>query len=592
MTILGLSCYYHDSAACLLRNGVPVAMAEEERFSRKKHDNGFPKLAIEFCLKELKITAKDLDAVVFYEKPFVKFERIFLTVMNEVPHTRKLFTESMREWLTNKLWIKAHLSANIGIAPEKIYFCDHHLSHAASAFYPSGFDEAAVLTLDGVGEWATGSVWKGSDTTLTPVVEQRFPHSVGLLYSAFTAYLGFEVNDGEYKVMGMAPFGKPRYVRDVKKLFTFFPDGSIELDLSYFHHHRSPDIAYTDKFISLFGRPREPKSLFFTKASGFPIYFGNKPANFSNLAKSNQYFADLAASLQKVTEEIVVASARYALKVTKSRNLCFAGGVALNSVANGKIATKLPLKGFFVQPAAGDSGGALGAALYFHHHIQGNKRTYTQTHAYYGKAYTDSEIKNYLTKNNIPYKKILSEKKLLETVVDALVVKKIVGWYQGKFEWGPRALGNRSILADPRSADIKDIVNAKIKFREPYRPFAPAVLEEHAHEFFEFTSLLNKNGPAKFMILVLPVKKNKQKIIPAVTHVDGSGRLQTVDTASNPRYYKLIKRFGEETGVPVLLNTSFNLKGDPIVNTPDNAYQTFLKSDMDMLVLENYVVIK
>lgn len=589
MKILGLSFYYHDAAACILDNGKIIAAAEEERFSRKKHDSDFPKLAVQFCLEEAGIKNSQLDYVVFYEKPFVKFERILLQTLAVYPHSAQFFIHSMKEWVTKKLYIKQHIAEKLDIPSEKIQFSDHHISHAASAYYPSPFTEAAVLTLDGVGEWSVGSIGIGKDNDLQLVKELRFPHSLGLLYSTFTAFLGFEVNEGEYKVMGMAPYGKPIYEDKIKKIVSVKDDGSFQLDLSYFTFHSSPHKSFNNKFEDLFGKPRNPKKLFFTERTGYPKFWGEKPEDYKHLMNENQKYADIAASIQKVTEDIIVKICQYSAKETGMKNLCLAGGVALNGLANQRIVKETPFKNIFIQPAAGDSGGALGAALYLYHHILGNKKRVPMTHVYFGKQYTLQEIKQELKNKNIPYHEYKNDKLLFDEITKKLMEKQVIGWFQSRFEWGPRALGNRSILADPRHADMKDIVNSKIKFREPYRPFAPVVLEEHAKEYFEIDNV--KTGPAKFMNIVVPVKKEMAKKIPAVTH-EGTARLQAIDLKTNPRYYSVIKTFYEKTGVPVLLNTSFNLRGEPIVNTPADAISTFLRSGIDVLVLETFVVYK
>lgn len=592
MLILGISCYYHDSAACLLKDGLPLAMVEEERFTRKKHDNSFPEKAIEFCFKKGKAKPTDLDFVIFYEKPFVKFERLLRQSLFFWPKSWKLFREAMLEWLIKKLWIKEKIISTLGVDSGKILFSDHHLSHAASAFLASPFRQSAILTTDGVGEWTTTTIGKGTNQGIELFREIRFPHSLGLLYSAFTAYLGFEVNEGEYKVMGMAAFGKPRYTDKVKKTIKIFKDGSFRLNLSYFSHHFSAERSYSDKLIKLFGKPREKSDKFFTRRSGYPAYFGEKPKNFEKEALRNEYFADIAASLQAVTEEVLFGLVDKALREANSSNLCIAGGVALNSLANGKIIKKFGIKNIFIQPAAGDSGGALGAALFLYHKLTG-KRRFIQTHAYYGEEYGRSKIvknlKRYSAK--ITYQYFNNERELIKRVVNELINKKVIGWFQGRFEWGPRALGNRSIIADPRFPEMKDIVNTTIKFREPYRPFAPSVLKEYVGEYFDYKPQ-GKSDPAVFMLVVSDIFKDKQKLIPAVTHVDGTGRLQVVDKKSNPRYYSLIREFKKQTGIPLILNTSFNLRGEPIVNTPENALDTFLKSGMDLLVLGNYLVRK
>jgi len=591
MKILGISCYFHDAAAALLQDGMLVAAAEEERFSRKKHDYEFPQRAIDFCLGAGGINARDLDYVVFFEKPFLKFERLMITTLQTFPHSHKVFREAMISWLGEKLWIKQLIEKRLGVSEAKILFSDHHASHAASAFYCSPFDEAAILTVDGVGEWTTATLSVGKGTEIKRLKEIPFPHSIGLLYSAFTAFLGFEVNEGEYKVMGMAPFGKPRYVDKVHKLIRIDNDGSFELDMDYFCFHHSTDRTYNEKFVALFGEPRDPKSNFFTASTGYPSYFGAKPDGWEDLSRRNEFYADIAASIQAVTEEVLLQLARNAYKETGLKQLCMAGGVALNSVANGKILRDTPFESLYVQPAAGDGGGAIGAALYGYHAVLGKPRRFVMEHGYWGQEQSSGEIQSFLEQNGIPYRSIENEEKLIAYTVDRLQEGKVIGWSQGRFEWGPRALGNRSILADARRADMKDIVNTKIKFREPFRPFAPSVLADRTEEFFALPNA-GKHFPARFMLYVVDVKEDKREIIPAITHVDGTGRLQTVHKETNPRYYRLIDTFGQATEVPVILNTSFNLRGEPIVNTPKEAFHTFSESGMDVLVLNQFVIEK
>lgn len=591
MDILGISCYYHDAAAVLLRDGQVIAAAEEERFSRIKHDYGFPKLSIKFCLEQVRIQGRDLDYVVFFEKPFRKFDRILMTILQTYPQSRKVFRESMISWMLDKMWVATTLQSELGISKEKVLFSEHHLSHAASAFLCSPFDEAAILTVDGVGEWVTATygVGRGNEIKLHKQIE--FPHSLGLLYSAFTAFLGFEVNEGEYKVMGMAPYGQPRYVDTVWKLIRQNADGSFALDMDYFSFHYSTDRTFNKKFEALFGNPRPTKLNFFTEGTGFPKYFGDLPSNYRELCKLNQHYADIASSIQKVTEEVLLGMACNVQKQTGLKRLCIAGGVALNSVANSRILRETDFEELYVQPAAGDGGGALGAALWAYNTLLGKPRNFTMKHAYWGRANSESEISDFLTQNNIPFRKLKDEDKLVDCVVDHLINAKVVGWAQGRFEWGPRALGSRSIIADPRNPEMKDIVNSKIKFREPYRPFAPSVLAESTEKYFELPHA-TQHYPARFMLYVVPVVGSQRSTLPAITHVDGTGRLQTVFKDQSPRYYKLIERFGQATGVPVILNTSFNLKGEPVVNTPTNAFRTFRTSEMDTLVLENFLVEK
>jgi len=591
MNILGISCFYHDAAAALLVDGKLVAASEEERFSRKKHDSGFPKLAIQFCLDEAGLDVRDLDYVVFYEKPFVKFERILTTALQAVPRSWKVFGDAMTTWMLDKLWVKNVFRSELGVPNGRILFSEHHLSHAASTFLCSPFEESAILTVDGVGEWACATFGRGRGNQVELLREVRFPHSVGLLYSAFTAFLGFEVNEGEYKVMGMAPYGEPKYVDKVHQLFRTEADGSLWLDMSYFCFHHSTTRTYNEKFVELFGQPRDPDWLFFTESSGFPPYFGERPADYDRMAERNQYYADIAASIQRATEEIVLNMARAVHQETGLDRICLAGGVALNSVANGRILKETPFQEVFVQPAAGDGGGALGAALYVHHCVLGNPRSFRMDHAYWGKAYSDGEIVDYLRGAGIAHTTCSNEDEMLDRVVGCLQDGNVVGWFQGRFEWGPRALGARSIIADPGRADMKDIVNTKIKFREPFRPFAPSVLVDAASRYFDLPDP-ERHYPARFMLFVVDVKEGQGEVLPAITHVDGTARLQTVHPDESPLYYGLIKRFGEASGVPVILNTSFNLKGEPIVTTPAQAHSTYARSGMDALVLGNTIVTK
>lgn len=591
MHILGISCYFHDAAAALLRDGNLIAAAEEERFTRKKHDYEFPERAIEFCLKTGNLKSEDLDYVVFFEKPFVKFERLIVSSMATFPRSHTVFREAMVTWLTDKLWIKSLIERKLNIPASKILFSEHHLSHAASAFFCSPFEEAAILTVDGVGEWTTASLGVGKGTNIRLLKEIRFPHSIGLLYSAFTAFLGFEVNEGEYKVMGMAPFGTPRYIDKVHKLIQLNNDGSFELNMDYFSFHYSPKKTFNHKFIELFGEPRDPKSHFFTANTAYPSYFGDKPANFEEAARQQQYYADIAASIQAVTEEAMLKLAEMAHRETGLTRLCMAGGVALNSVANGKILRQCPFEEIYIQPAAGDGGGAIGAALFGYHQVLGKPRSFVMEHASWGDSRTPAEIAAFLKQENIRYTELDGEDRVIEYVVRRLQEGAVCGWYHGKSEWGPRALGHRSIIADPRRADMKDTVNVKIKFREPFRPFAPSIPVERTAEYFDLPNP-ERHYPARFMLCVVDVKPEKREVLPAITHVDGTGRLQTVRAETNPRYHRMISTFGQATGVPVVLNTSFNLKGEPIVNTPEEAYRTFMACGMDLLALENFVIEK
>jgi carbamoyltransferase len=591
MDILGISCFFHDASAVLLRDGVVIAAAEEERFSRKKHDYSFPLCAIQFCLAQGGIQAQDLDYVAFFEKPFIKFERLLFSILQTFPRSRRVFQESMLSWLTEKLWVKNLIREKLGVPEAKILFSEHHLSHAASAFLCSPYEEAAILTVDGVGEWATATYGVGKGTEINILNEIKFPHSLGLLYSAFTAFLGFEVNEGEYKVMGMAPFGQPKYLDQVYRLLHVEKDGSFQLDMDYFCFHYSTEHTYNRKFVAFFGPPRDPQAYFFTPTSGYPSYFGVKPSNYAELACANQHYADIAASIQVATEETLLKMARHVYHETGLTKLCMAGGVALNSVANGRILRETPFDELYVQPSAGDGGGAMGAALWAYHTVLGHPRKFVLEHAYWGEEHSRGTIEAFLRQHNIAYQRFDDDDKLIQHVVEHLEAGKVVGWFQGRFEWGPRALGNRSILADPRQADMKDIVNTKIKFREPFRPFAPSVLEEQTTNYFVLPEP-SRHYPARFMLYVVDVKEDKRDVLPAITHVDGTGRLQTVNYMTNPRYHQLIKQFGEATGVPVVLNTSFNLKGEPIVNTPEEAFTTFRRCGMDALVLEHCLIQK
>ena len=509
MYILGISCYYHDAAAALIKDGVLVAASEEERFTRKKHDYDFPKQAIKFCLDTAGIQGNDIDHVVFFEKPFRKLDRILATVLQTYPQSWKVFRESMISWIIDKLWVASTLEAELGIKKDKVIFSEHHLSHAASAYLCSPWDESAIMTVDGVGEWVTGTygIGKGNDIKLHKQIE--FPHSIGLLYSAFTAFLGFEVNEGEYKVMGMAPYGEPRYVDKVWKVVQQNRDGSFSLDMDYFSFHHSTDKTYNKKFVQLFGDPRPHELNFFTESTGFPSYFGDKPSNYKELCKLNQHYADIAASIQKVTEDLLVGMANAVHRETGMKRLCIAGGVGLNSVANTRILHETPFEELFVQPAAGDGGGALGAALWAYNALLGKPRNFRMDHAYWGQEYRNGNVSSFVRDNNIKHTTYENEDKLLDQVVERLQSGKVVGWFQGRFEWGPRALGNRSIIADPTNPNMKDIVNTKIKFREPYRPFAPSVCAEAAENYFELNDAM-KHYPARYMLYVVPVKEDKK----------------------------------------------------------------------------------
>tara|TARA_Y100000590_G_C15728543_1_gene1016167 strand:- start:1671 stop:3443 length:1773 start_codon:yes stop_codon:yes gene_type:complete len=590
LIILGLSCYFHDSSAVIIQDGELICAAEEERFSRKKHDFGFPENAIQFCLKKANIDVSEIDYIVFFEKPFLKFERILKTVISTFPMSSKIFTQGMRAWALDKLWIKNKIASYLDIDAKIIRFSEHHLSHSASSYFCSPFNESALVTFDGVGEWASTTIGKGNNNDINILKEIHFPHSIGLLYSAFTAFLGFEVNEGEYKVMGMAPFGKPKYTDKINEIITSYEDGSFWLDMSYFSYHKSASKSFTKKFENLFGIPREPESYFFTKETGFPDYFGDKPKDYELQCESNQFYADIAASIQQITEELMLSVCLEAYKITGSKNLCMAGGVALNSTANNRIINELPFDNVFIQPASGDGGGALGAALLMWNHVLNNKKRFVMDNVYYGEEYDDDQIMESFNKNELNYKFISSFDDLAEKVAMMISEGKVIGWFQGRFEWGPRSLGARSIIADPRKSEMKNIVNTKIKFREPFRPFAPSILSENVEEYFELIDN-QKFYTEQFMLRVAKIKENKRSKIPAVDHF-GTGRLQSVKEDSNPRYYKLIKSFYQLTGVPVIMNTSFNVRGEPIVNTPEEALNTFLKTDIDVLVCGNYIIEK
>ncbi|HYS04816.1 MAG TPA: carbamoyltransferase [Candidatus Dormibacteraeota bacterium] len=559
MNILGISCFYHDAAACLIQDGRLVAAASEERFTRKKHDEGFPHQAIQYCLKAGKIEAKDLDYVGFYDKPFLKFERLLSTYLSTFPRGFRSFSKAMPVWLREKLWIPQLIRKELKYEG-KVLFTEHHLSHAASAFLVSPFKEAAILTVDGVGEWATASYGVGRDREIDLFKEIRFPHSLGLLYSAFTYYLGFKVNSAEYKVMGLAPYGVPRYVDQVRQIIEIKDDGSFELDMRFFSYHHGLRMV-NGRFSALFGGPpRDPES------------------------KLDQRHKDIAASVQKVTEEIMLKMASWLHRETKMENLCLAGGVALNCVANGRILREGPFKDLFIQPAAGDAGGALGVAAYIFHSLLGHPRMTPMEDAYLGPEYSEEEIRKALERYGAPYRR-LERDDLVREVAALIEGQTVIGWFQGRMEFGPRALGSRSILADARNPENKDVVNLKIKFRESFRPFAPSVLEEKIGEYFEI------DRPSPYMLLVAPVREGK-RVIPSVTHVDHSARIQSINRKQNALYYDLIREFERRTGVPVIINTSFNVRGEPIVCSPDDAYRCFMRTHMDYLVAGPYLLDK
>lgn len=595
MKILGFSAYYHDSAACLVVDGEIVAAAQEERFTRKKHDATFPVFAIKYCLDEAKITPADLDYVVFYDKPFLKFERLFETYLAFAPKGFRSFASSLPVWLKDKLFQKTTISNSFNEFfgkdidwISKLLFSEHHLSHAASAFFPSPFHDAAVLTMDGVGEWTTTSLAIGAGNTLSVHKEIHFPHSLGLLYSAFTYYTGFKVNSGEYKVMGLAPYGEPKYANLIKDhLIDIKEDGSFQMDMSYFNYCTNLTMT-NEKFATL---------------------FGGSPRPFESVLTQREM--DLAASVQAVTEEVVLKLARGIRKSTGQDKLCLAGGVALNCVANGKLLRENIFEDIWIQPASGDAGGAIGAALGAYHLMLNQPRTVTvgdsMKGSYLGPMYSQQEIERQLNVAGAVFS-VVSEEKMIAETAQALADGKAVGWHQGRMEFGPRALGNRSIIADPRSPSVQKQLNLKVKYRESFRPFAPSVLREHASEWFN----LNQDQDSPYMLLVADVHKNKQipmtmeqqklfgidklnvqrSKIPAVTHVDYSARIQTVHESTNIKYHKLISKFYQLTECPVIVNTSFNVRGEPIVNTPEDAFHCLMGTEMDFLAVGNCILRK
>lgn len=593
MNILGISAYYHDSAACLVVNGDIVSAAQEERFTRKKHDSEFPINAINYCLTEAKLAASDIDYVVFYDKPFLKFERLFETYLAFAPRGFKSFATSLPVWVKDKLFQKSvivdALKDNLGKGiewSERLLFSEHHLSHAASAFFPSPFEDAAVLTMDGVGEWATTSLAIGHGNKLTVQNEIHFPHSLGLLYSAITYYIGFKVNSGEYKVMGLAPYGEPKYAALIKRhLIDIKEDGSFHLDMSYFNYCTGLTMT-NEKFDQLFGAPpRKPES------------------------SLTQREMDIAASIQAVTEEVVIKLARGIKKSTGLSNLCLAGGVALNCVANGKLLRENIFENIWIQPASGDAGGAVGAALAAYYLMLDQPRSVQvcdgMKGAYLGPEYSQMEIEQRLTSVGAKFE-VVSDSDLLELTAQALADGKAVGWHQGRMEFGPRSLGGRSIIADPRSPSVQKQLNLKVKYRESFRPFAPSILREDVSEWFQIST------DSPYMLLVADVAKDKQlemtpeqqrlfgieklnvprSKIPAITHVDYSARIQTVHKETNPKYHALISKFKELTGCPVLVNTSFNVRGEPIVCTPEDAFNCLMGTDIEFLAVGNSIMRK
>lgn len=588
MYVLGISAFYHDSAACLLRDGEIVAAAQEERFTRKKHDASFPTHAVNYCLEEAGIRHGDVDLVAFYDKPLLKFDRLLETYLSYSPAGFKLFLMGLPLWLKQKLHTPRELRAGMGHQyHNRFVFLEHHESHAASAFFPSPFEEAAILTLDGVGEWATGSVAVGRKNRIEMLRELRFPHSLGLLYSAFTYFTGFRVNSGEYKLMGLAPYGRPTY-RDaiLKHLLDLRPDGSFRLNMDYFAFCYT-DVMTSPAMASLFGGPARTAESAITQRE-----------------------MDIAASIQAVTEEIVMRIARHAHELTGLPNLVLAGGVALNCVSNGRVLREGPFDQVWIQPAAGDAGGALGAATFVWHQLLDNPRDNggrdVQKGSLLGPQYSTEEIKRFLNEKGAVYTEYPDSASSCAEIARLLASENVVGHMAGRMEFGPRALGARSILGDPRSTKMQQIMNLKIKFRESFRPFAPAILRERVDEFFE----MRPGEDSPYMLLVAPVREDKRlavedadgdglaqlkqvrSVVPAITHVDYSARVQTVDADRHPRFYEILRAFEQQTGCPILINTSFNVRGEPIVNTPEDAYRCFMGTNMDVLVLENVILKK
>jgi carbamoyltransferase len=588
MNILGISAFYHDSAAAIVRDGDIVAAAQEERFTRIKHDSRFPSHAVDYCLQSVGLTPEQLDYVVFYEKPLLKFERLLETYLAYAPRGFGQFLAGLPVWLKQKLHLPREMDKALGHAYKGRYvFTEHHESHAASAFFPSPFDEAAILTMDGVGEWATASFGVGRGNKVQLSHELQFPHSLGLLYSAFTYFTGFKVNSGEYKLMGLAPYGEPVY-RDLilEKLIDLKPDGSFRMNMDYFGYCHTLHMT-NRRFERLFGGPaRKPES---------PL---------------TQREMDIAASIQAVTEEAMLRTVRHIHQTTGMKNLVLAGGVALNCVANGRILRETPFEGLWIQPAAGDAGGALGAALFVWHQLLDNPRKSSgrdrQRASLLGPAYADEQIRQFLVGRGAKYHAYSDEKDLVAKVAELIDQGKVIGWFQGRMEFGPRALGNRSIIGDARSLDMQSTMNLKIKFRESFRPFAPCVLREDVADYFE----MRPHEDSPYMLLVAPVRADKRldslpaslkgleklkvrrSVVPAITHVDYSARVQTVDPERHPRLHRLMTEFKHKTGCPVIINTSFNIRGEPIVCSPEDAYRCFLATNMDVLVLENQILYK
>jgi len=568
MYILGIGCYYHDSSATLLKDGTIVAAGAEERFTRKKHDNSFPINAVKYCLKSQNISIKDIDYIGFYEKPFIKFERVLSQHLEMFPLSLKTFLSSLPTWINEKLRVPKIIKRKLKYKGD-IFFIEHHMAHAASCFLVSPFKKAAIFTVDGVGEWTTTAYGIGESNSIKLIKEIIFPDSIGLLYSTITAYLGFSVNNSEYKVMGLSACGNmdknsnPYYPK-LKKVIDIKEDGSFALDLSYFVYHYK-DRMHSKKLYKLLGGPVTKRG-----------------------SEMGQRHKDIAAALQMITEEALLKIINNVYKVTKCENLVLAGGVGLNSVNNGKILRESPFKKIWIQPDAGDGGTSLGAAFYVYNTILGKKRNFIFTNAYLGPEFSTQYIKNFLDKNKIKYSKFKDDKDLIKKTAKLIYDNNVIGWFQGRMEWGPRALGSRSILSNACNRDMQRLLNEKVKHREKFRPFAPVVCEDDALKYFECDNPIPE--PTDFMLMVYPIKKKWHDKIPAVTHVDGSGRLQTIRRSQNPLYYNLIKEFGKLSGIPILINTSFNIRGEPIVCTPYDAYKCMMGTGIDYLVIDKFLV--
>jgi carbamoyltransferase len=561
--ILGLSCFYHDSAAALLRDGVLVAAASEERFTRVKHDPSFPRNAIDFVLGAAGITIEQVDHLGFYDKPMLKLERILLSQLQHFPKSRKQFVQAIPLWMKEKLSIRRVVGKHLGWKRKPVLFAEHHVSHGASTFLCSPFDEAAIMTVDGVGEWATCTQGTGRGNTIELDREIKFPHSLGLLYSAITGYLGFKVNSAEYKVMGLAPYGEPKWVEQLEQVIQIAPDGSFRLDMRYFDFDFGMRMC-NEAFFELMGGNGQ-------RDSEGPV---------------EPFHKDVARSVQEIVNKVMVLQATDLHRRTGMKSLCLAGGVALNCVANGHVLRETPFEDVFIQPAAGDAGGALGVALWIHNMVLGGERKFVMERADWGPAFDDAAIESVLEHYGATWTRVEDDKALLETTARDIASERVVGWYQGRMEYGPRALGSRSILGDPRVTDMRDRINMKIKFREGFRPFAPSVLEERADEWFD---LRGKASP--YMLLVADVLPDK-RTVPAITHVDGSARVQTVSAKTSPLYHALISEFERQTGCPLVINTSFNVRGEPIVCTPEDAFKCFIRTHMDTLVMGSYLLRK